>query len=126
MSFGRMVKELRIKQGKTLRQFCLENGHDPSNWSKIEREVNTPPKNDEVLMQWAHQLGIEEGTDEWILFIDEACIARKQIPQDLLSDHKIAEKLPVFFRTIRGTELTDESLDDFIEKVRELHRPDSD
>lgn len=37
MTFGNLVKDLRIAQKKTLRQFCLDHGHDPSNWSKLER-----------------------------------------------------------------------------------------
>ena len=44
MSFGELVKNLRISQQKTLRQFCNEHGLDPSNWSKIERNVNLPPR----------------------------------------------------------------------------------
>ena len=49
MSFGDLVKDLRIAQQKTLRQFCLEHGHDPSNWSKIERGINTPPQDEKTL-----------------------------------------------------------------------------
>jgi hypothetical protein len=30
----------------------------------------------------------------------------------------------VFLRTVRGAELTEEQLDDFIERVREAHTPD--
>ena len=55
--FGTFIKELRAKQRLGLREFCLEHGHDPSNWSKIEREVLQPPRDEETLRTWAKQLG---------------------------------------------------------------------
>jgi transcriptional regulator with XRE-family HTH domain len=61
MSFGSIVKDLRIGQRKTLRQFCEEHGLDPSNWSKIERGVNPPPKDESTLSKWARMLGLERG-----------------------------------------------------------------
>ena len=35
---GTFIKELRARRRLGLREFCLEHGHDPSNWSKVERE----------------------------------------------------------------------------------------
>jgi len=124
MSFGEMVKGIRIEQGKTLRQFCSENGLDPSNWSKIERSINPPPSSPETLSNWAAMLGVTEGGEAWEMFMDQAAIARREIPADLLNDEKILEKLPAFFRTIRGTEMNEESLREFIETVKDLHRAD--
>lgn len=126
MSFGKMVKELRIKQGETLRQFCSENSLDPSNWSKIERDVNPPPQNQETLSNWTSIFGLSKGSEEWQAFMDQAAISRKEIPPDLASDEQLLEKLPAFFRTIRGAEITEESLKEFVETVKELHRPDHD
>jgi len=40
--FGEFIKQIRERQRLGLREFCLENGCDPSNWSKIEREVLAP------------------------------------------------------------------------------------
>ena len=34
--FGEFIKQIRARQHLGLREFCLENGYDPSNWSKIE------------------------------------------------------------------------------------------
>jgi len=124
MSFGELVKELRIAQKKTLRQFCLDHGHDPSNWSKVERGVNTPPYDEATLARWARQLGLKAGTEAWQDFMDQAAIARGQIPADVLSDAKLAEKLPVFFRTVRGAELGEKELDELIRKIKEAHTPD--
>ncbi|MGD8252140.1 MAG: helix-turn-helix domain-containing protein [Desulfobacterales bacterium] len=124
MSFGQTVKDLRIAQRKTLRQFCHEHGLDPSNWSKIERDVNPPPRDEGTLQRWARLLGLEPGTDPWQDFMYQAEISRGNIPREVMSDERLLEKLPVFLRTVRGAELTEEQLDDFIERVREAHTPD--
>ena len=84
MSFGRFVKELRITGRMTLRRFCKKYGHYPSNWSKIERDINPPPRDDTVTEEWARRLGLSKGTELWQRFMDEAAIARKQIPKELL------------------------------------------
>lgn len=123
MSFGDLVKELRIAQEKTLRQFCLDHGHDPSNWSKLERGINSPPKDVKTLERWAKQLGLKAGTPQWQEFMDLADMARGEIPKHVLSDEELLKKLPVFFRSIRGAELTGEQLDDLIQKVKEAHSP---
>lgn len=124
MSFGELVKELRIAQKKTLRQFCHENGLDPSNWSKIERDVNPPPKDQATLSRWARFLDLKPDTEPWADFICRAEISRGNIPREVMSDKKLLAKLPVFLRTVRGAELTEEQLDDFIAKVREAYTPD--
>jgi transcriptional regulator with XRE-family HTH domain len=123
MSFGDLVKELRIAQKKTLRQFCLDHGHDPSNWSKLERGINPPPKDEKTLEKWAKQLGLKAGTAEWQQFMDQADVSRGEIPQDLLNDEELVKQLPVFFRTVRGAELGEKELEDLIRKIREIHSP---
>ena len=62
--FGKFIKELRARQRLGLREFCLKTGYDPSNWSKIEREVSPPPKDDETLRTWAKQLGLKPDSDD--------------------------------------------------------------
>lgn len=123
MSFGEMVKNLRIAQQKTLRQFCTEHGLDPSNWSKIERAINAPPRDEGTLIKWARYLGLAPESDGWKDFMDQAEISRGNLPKDVLSDEKLLSKLPVFLRTVRGADLTEAQLDDFINKVREAHTP---
>ena len=124
MSFHNLVKDLRISQKMTLRQFCMEHGHDPSNWSKIERGVNPPPKDEATLALWAKQLLLKPGTPEWNDFMYQASISRGNIPAEVLSDETLVAKLPVFLRTVKNAELTEQQLDDFIAKVREAHTPD--
>lgn len=123
MSFGDLVKDLRIAQKKTLRQFCLDHGHDPSNWSKLERNINPPPRDEKTLQKWAKQLGLKPDTEQWQEFMDLADMARGEIPKHVLNDEELLKKLPVFFRSIRGAELTEKQLDDLIQMVREAHSP---
>ncbi len=124
MSFGEFIKKKRIGQQKTLRQFCKDNGLDPSNWSKIERGVNAPPKDKEKLSVWGQCLGIEPNSEEWQRFMDEADVSRGDIPQDVIENEQLLEKLPVFFRTVRGAELDDEKVEDLIEDLRKVYSPD--
>ena len=124
MNFGELVKNLRISQQKTLRQFCQEHSLDPSNWSKIERNVNPPPRDEGTLAKWARLLGVEPDTDEWRDFLYCAEVSRGSIPREVMSDEKLLARLPVFLRTVRGAELTEAQLDDFIAKVRDAHTPD--
>ncbi|MFH0880483.1 MAG: hypothetical protein V2A34_12275 [Lentisphaerota bacterium] len=123
MNFGETVKNLRIAQKKTLRQFCAEHGHDPSNWSKIERSVNPPPKDETTLRQWSKELGLKPNTEAWSDFMLQADVSRGQIPMEIMNDEKLLQKLPVFFRTVRGAELTEEQLNDLIKKIREAYTP---
>ena len=124
MNFGELVKNLRIAQQKTLRQFCQENGLDPSNWSKIERNVNLPPRDESTLTRWGRLLGLTPETDEWRSFMYQAEVSRGSIPREVMADEKLLARLPVFLRTVRGAELTEQQLDDFIAKVRDAHTPD--
>jgi hypothetical protein len=100
--FGTFIKELRARQRVGLREFCLEHGHDPSNWSKIEREVLSPPRDEETLRQWAKQLGLKPGSDDWHKFHDYAAVDAGRIPDHVMKDEELLAKLPVFFRTISG------------------------
>lgn len=124
MSFGTLVKELRIAQGTTLRQFCADNGLDPSNWSKIERDINPPPRDEGTLSRWAKLFGLSPSMEKWNDFMCQADISRGQIPREFMTDETFLKKLPVLLRTVRGAELTEKQLDDFIAKVRKAHTPD--
>ena len=55
--------------------------------------------------------------------MDLAAIAREEIPKYVLNDEELLKKLPVFFRSIRGAELTERQLDELIQKGREPHTP---
>ncbi len=118
LTFGAFFKELRIRQQKTLRQFCLENGFDPGNTSKIERGRLEPPQSREVLERYALALGIPRDSDDWQMFFDLAAASAGRIPPDLQSDAEIVARLPLVFRTLRGQQPDGERLQKLIELIR--------
>jgi transcriptional regulator with XRE-family HTH domain len=117
-AFGEFLKRKRIDQGRTLRAFCHEQGFDHGNYSRMERGVLAPPRNEEKLAEYAKALGIARGSDEWLDFCDLASVARGQIPKDLMSDEAILGWLPLLFRTIRDSGTDSGKLDELVEKIR--------
>ena len=120
--FGKFIKQIRDRQRLGLREFCLENRHDPSNWSKIERGVLAPPRDEETLRTWAKQLGLKERSDDWLKFFDYAAVDSGRIPDYILKDEKLVAKLPVFFRTISGQKPSREDLEKLVELIRSANR----
>ncbi|MBI4624739.1 MAG: helix-turn-helix transcriptional regulator [Verrucomicrobia bacterium] len=122
MTFAELVKDLRIARELTLRQFSVEVGVDPSNWSKVERGVNPPPGDEPTLKAIAGVLGLTgEARQE---FFDQAALARSELPADIASDERVLAALPAFFRAVRGGELDEAKLREFVADVRALHSPD--
>lgn len=114
--FGQTLKDLRIKKELSLRDVCKETGYDPSNWSKIERGIISPPADEKTLTKWAQTLGLNiKQTNE---FIDEAKIAQGIIPEDILSQPNAVKYLPAFFRTLRNEKPTKQEIDKLIELIR--------
>lgn len=116
MTFGSFVKDSRLKKGFTLRDFCRLMEFDASNWSKVERGVLMPPKSPKVLKKIAEILEFPEKSDDWHALFDLAAISF--IPAGLLDDRAVVQKLPVFFRTVRGGNPTEKDMKKLIEKIR--------
>ena len=114
--FGKILKDLRIKKELTLRACCRAVDYDPSNWSKIERGLMSPPSNKKTLLKWAKTLGIKK--DEVQKFIDEANLAQGIIPQDILSKNDAVSFLPAFFRTLRNKKPTKKEIDKLIRLIK--------
>jgi len=116
--FGNFIKERRISQGVSLREFCRRIGLDPSNWSKVERGLLYPPRNELLLKKIAKLLRIAIGSKIWIEMKDNAQIDAGRIPEDIRSDADLAQSLPLLFRTLRDDKPTPEDLDRMIELLR--------
>ncbi len=121
--FGTFIKELRTRQRLGLREFCLEHGHDPSNWSKIEREVLSPPRDERILRTWAKQLGLTPNSDDWLRFFDYAAVDGGRIPDYVMKDEELLGKLPAFFRTLSGQKPSREDLQRLLEIIRSANQP---
>ena len=116
--FGDFFKAKRMDLEKTLRTFAMENGLDPGNLSKLERGILPPPQNRGKLEEYAGLLNLKEGTDDWYTFFDLAAAESGRIPDDILSDQRVMERLPLFFRSIRGNNITDEQFQKLIELIK--------
>ena len=121
--FGTFIKQLREKHRLGLREFCLKYDHDPSNWSKIEREVLSPPSDESILREWARELNIKEGSDDWLRFFEYAAVDAGRIPDNLLEDKELAAHLPAFFRTLSGQKPSREDLEKLLKLIRSANRP---
>jgi|SRR5882672_6603457 len=121
--FGEFVKQIREPQRLGLREFCLEHGHDPSNWSKFEREILQPPCDEEILRTRAKQLGFKQGSEDWLKFFDYAAVDSGRIPDYVLKDEKLVAQLPVFFRTLSGQKPSREDLENLVELIRKKNKP---
>jgi len=117
-TFGRMMKDLRLRKKETLREFCQKHGIDPGNYSRLERGLLPPPQKEELLTKYATALGIQKGTDEWLEFFDLAALCNGQIPPDLLTDDEVVDKLPVLFRTLRASPIAPDKMDALVELIR--------
>jgi transcriptional regulator with XRE-family HTH domain len=116
--FGEFIKERRIAKGISLREFCKRLEIDASNWSKVERGLLAPPQDQERLKEIARALGIKFGSALWKDMKDKANIDAGIIPEDILSDEKLLNSLPMFFRTIRSEKPTPEDLDKLIDMIK--------
>ena len=117
--FGEMLRELRLKKGLTLRKFCRLTGLDPGNVSRLERGIEKPSKKPEFIDRIAALLGLDSGTDEYEDFVSAAAISAGYLPRKILSDEDLLERLPIFFRTLDGSKLTDEQFASLVEKIKE-------
>jgi transcriptional regulator with XRE-family HTH domain len=116
--FGEFIKERRIAKSISLREFCKRIEIDASNWSKVERGLLAPPQDEEKLRKIARVLDIKIGSPLWREMKDKANVDAGIIPEDILSDEKVLNSLPIFFRTIRSEKPTPEDLDKLIDMIR--------
>ncbi len=117
--FGELLKAYRLEAGLSLRKFCSENGFDAGNYSKLERGKFAPPENEDRVRVYAKALGLAPGSDEWMTLFDAAAAERGRIPNDIMSDEEVVDKLPVLFRTIRSEQQAGNiDLEDLIERIK--------
>lgn len=116
--FGDFFRAMRTKRRLSLREFCLANEFDPGNISRLERGLLPPPEAREKLEAYARALRLKKGSDDWYTFFDLAAAERGRIPEDVLSDAELVDKLPALFRTLRGQRVDDKTLDDLVDRIR--------
>lgn len=102
----------------SLREFCGTHGFDVGNMSKLERGRLPVPQSRELLERYARALQLDEGSDDWFTFFDLAAAENGRIPEELLSDDAVRQKLPVLFRTLRGERVSEEQVQGLIDLIR--------
>lgn len=110
MTFGEFVRNKRLEINLSLREFCRKANLDSSNWSKVERDKIPAFGPQDSLKKIAVLLQIKKDSSDWTTFFDLVSISQKKIPDDVFSDSKVVEILPVFFRTIRGEKLNSKEM----------------
>lgn len=118
--FGEFFKAKRIERGFTLREFCRKFSLNPGNLSKMERGLLPPPDKDEKLEEYASYMGIEKGSADWYQFFDLSHACRGKIPKEFLEDEELIRSLPLIFRTFRSKKISNERLNDLIERIKKL------
>ena len=117
-TFGEFFSAKRKALGKTLREFCRENGFDAGNLSKIERGIQTPPQGKEKRLQYASALGIKEGSEDWLEFCDLATISAGKIPAGIVADKELIAEVPILFRSIRKKGIEKERIQKLLEALK--------
>lgn len=76
MGFGAYIRRLREAKGIVMNDLARDLKISPAYWSRIEREMEKPPK-DELILKAAELLGLDP---------DEAFIEARRLPPDMQKD----------------------------------------
>ena len=117
-TFGEFFSAKRKVLGKTLREFCRENGFDAGNLSKIERGLKKPPQSKDLRMQYASALNIKEGSDDWLEFCNLATISAGKIPSHIVSDKELMAEVPILFRSINKGGIENDRIKELLEALK--------
>lgn len=116
--FGEFFRELRLKRGYTLREYCRNFNQDPAFISRMERGKIAPPTKEEALEKLAVSLGLKEDSEKWREFMSIAIVSAGRIPKAIMSDEEALKHLPALLRTLKGEKLTEDQLDALIEVIK--------
>jgi transcriptional regulator with XRE-family HTH domain len=119
VSFGELLKALRISRGYGLRQFAEMIGQLPSNVSAIEHGRRLPWKSLEILRRAADALALVEGSPQWDRFFSAA---RPGMPAPDIERFTKSEIFPVLCRTVNDARLTEQELKHLVEHIKAQRR----
>jgi transcriptional regulator with XRE-family HTH domain len=117
------VKTRRLDLEIGLREFAERIGVEASNYSKIERGLKSAPTGDR-LIPYVKALELEVGGKEHSLLEDMAHVANGHIPTKVLTDERLAGKLPLLFNGMANGAFSEDQIDEILATVREAHRPE--
>ena len=123
-AFGQYIRALRLERGIGLREFCLRIAVDPSNYSKLERGLLSPPDEGRLAaLELARD--VEPGSEQSRELRRLAALGCGSIPPAVLSDQQLAGKLPLFFRTLEGGPVDEDKLEEVIAMIRQAWTHDA-
>ncbi|MGK5083250.1 helix-turn-helix transcriptional regulator [Bdellovibrionota bacterium FG-1] len=117
-TFGNKIRELRVNAGITLRDFSVKMGLDSGNWSRVERDLALPPKEEGFFEQLKTFLKLDLAV---LAQIKALAKSTRILPKDL-SDKDLLEHLPVMFRRADGEEPTDKEIEHLIDWLKRTVR----
>ena len=118
--FGKLMKQLRLRRGLSLRGYCREFGLDPAYVSRMERGLLPPPVDVTRVEELAASLGLPPDSQEWDEFVATAAVSAGRIPSGLLSEAELVKRLPVILCGLENGRLEGEKLEQFVAYVRGL------
>jgi transcriptional regulator with XRE-family HTH domain len=118
-TFGAFIKEKRLALRMTLREFCIENGFDAVNMSRLERGRLRAPQSRQRLEQCARALGIAAESDDWHKLFRLAAAEADMRLWRPVSDEEVVRKLPLLLGRPCGERILEDRLRALVELVRE-------
>ena len=121
--FGSFVREKRLAKGLGLREFCAAVPIDCSYWSKVERELVSPPQTDEMFRKVVDALGLVPNSKDWNELKQRAVMGAGRLPESVMNDKELLECLPIVFRPNgAGRVLSRKELVNLADKIRNSRR----
>lgn len=118
-AFGQLIKTRREELRLGLREAAERAGIDPGNLSKIERGRVNPPQDEDMLNRLCRALEYDLAAEEATRLRDTAFAENGRFAPDILSDAAVARRLPLLLRTVHNKQLSEEQLDNLIERMRQ-------
>jgi transcriptional regulator with XRE-family HTH domain len=123
MTFGKFLKEKRLRANFGLRAFAAIVALQPTNLSALEHDRRKPPTDETKLREIAEKLGLQENTKDWATFFDLAREA-DELPADL---RHMANRglVPALLRTVDNRQLTNKEMEKLINEIASGRRPET-
>jgi transcriptional regulator with XRE-family HTH domain len=118
LAFGDFVRNTRVRNNITGRDASSAAGILPSNLSKIEHGVLTPPRDPAKVKALAVAIGIQPDSEDAKRFFDLAAEATDSVPVDIKELLSSDTAMPLLLRTIGNRRLTAEEIRKIIELVQ--------
>ena len=125
VAFGSLLKALRTRAFKSLREFSNKTGHDAVLVNQWEHGMARPADQDKIHFL-AKSLGLKEDSKDYTEFLAVAERARKNFSPVEISEEALRLKMPVAFRGLRIDEDPDEIIEASRNIAKQAYQPSND